>query len=102
MKFKYVFIVCLILAILMIGAVNATDTISEDVVSNEDDTPLEITDNNVYMAGENSFSNLDDEIKNTSKSLATIHICIFCLHDLHDSLDLSWCFRGAFVVNDKL
>ena len=69
MKFKYVFIVGLILAILMIGVVNATDTISEDVVSNEDDTPLEITDNNVYMAGENSFSNLEDEIKNTGKSL---------------------------------
>ncbi len=69
MKFKYVFIMGLILAILMIGAVNATDTISKDVVSNEDGTPLEITDNNVYMAGENSFSNLDDEIKNTSKSL---------------------------------
>lgn len=47
----------------MIGVVNKTDTISEDVVSNEDDTPLEITDNNVYMAGENSFSNLEDEIK---------------------------------------
>ena len=62
-NFIYVFIVGLILAILMIGVVNKTDTISEDVVSNEDDTPLEITDNNVYMAGENSFSNLEDEIK---------------------------------------
>ena len=69
MKFKYVFIMGLILAILMVGAVNATDTISKDVVSNDKDASLEITDNNVYMAGENSFSNLDDEIKNTGKSL---------------------------------
>ena len=48
MKFKYMFIAGLILAILMVGAVSATDTISEDIISDADDTPLEITDNDVY------------------------------------------------------
>ena len=59
----------LILAILMVGAVSATDTISEDIISDADDTPLEITENDVYTTGENSFSNLTDEIKNTGTSL---------------------------------
>jgi hypothetical protein len=44
MKFKYVLIASLILAILIVGAVSATDTISEDNISDTDDTPLEITD----------------------------------------------------------
>ncbi|WP_405290190.1 C1 family peptidase [Methanobrevibacter sp.] len=69
MKFKIMFIMGLILAIIMVGAVSATDTISEDIVSDEGDTSLEITDNEVYTAGESSFSNLTVEIKNTGKSL---------------------------------
>ena len=59
----------LILTILMVGAVSATDTISEDIVSDADDIPLESTDNDVYTTGESSFSNLTDEIKNTGTSL---------------------------------
>ena len=59
----------LILAILMVGAVSATDTISEDIISDADEVPLEITENDVYTTGENSFSNLTDEIKNTGTSL---------------------------------
>ena len=69
MKFRYMFVMGLILAILMVGAVSATDTISEDVVSDADDAPLEIADNEVYATGESSFSNLTDEIKNTGMSL---------------------------------
>ena len=57
------------LAILMVGAVSATDTISEDIVSDADDTPLEITDNDVYTTKESSFSNLSDEIENAGMSL---------------------------------
>ena len=69
MKFTIMFIMGLIIAIIMVGAVSATDTISEDIVSDEGDTSLEITDNEVYTAGESSFSNLTVEIKNTGKSL---------------------------------
>ena len=69
MKFKYVLIASLMLAILVVGAVSATDTISEDIISDSDDTPLEITDNDVYTTKESSFSNLSDEIENTGMSL---------------------------------
>ena len=69
MKFKYVLIASLMLAILVVGAVSATDTISEDIISDADDTPLEITDNDVYTTKESSFSNLSDEIENTDTSL---------------------------------
>ena len=69
MKFKYVLIASLMLAILVVGAVSATDTISEDIISDSDDTPLEITDNDVYTTKESSFSNLSDEIENTGTSL---------------------------------
>ena len=51
MKFKYMFIASLILAILMVGAVSATDTISEDNISDADDDTLEITENDVYTTG---------------------------------------------------
>ena len=47
-------IASLILTILVIGAVSATDTLCEDII---------------YTAGENSFSNLTDEIENTGTSL---------------------------------
>ena len=61
------------LAILMVGAVSATDTISEDIVSDANDTPLEITDNDVYTTKESSFSNLSDEIENAGMSLDLNH-----------------------------
>ena len=77
MKFKYMFIASLILAILMVGAVSATDTISEDNISDADDDTLEITDNNIYTTGEKSFTNLDDEIKNTGISLDLNHDYVF-------------------------
>ena len=69
MKFKCMLIASLMLAVLMVGAVSATDTISEDIVSVVDDDHLEITDNDVYTTGESSFSNLTDEIENTGTSL---------------------------------
>ena len=73
MKFKCMLIASLMLAVLMVGAVSATDTISEDIVSDVDDDHLEITDNDVYTAGESSFSNLTDEIENTGTSLDLNH-----------------------------
>lgn len=69
MESKYIFIVCFILAIFMVGAVSATDTVSEDIISDVEDTPLEITDNDVYTTGESSFYNLTGEIENAGKSL---------------------------------
>ena len=64
MKLKYYMtIVTLILAILMVGAVSATDQIYEDIISDEDDATLEIEENDDYTNGKNSFSNLSDEIK---------------------------------------
>ena len=66
-------IASLMLAVLMVGAVSATDTISEDIVSDVDDDHLEITGNDVYTAGESSFSNLTDEIENTGTSLDLNH-----------------------------
>ena len=69
MKFKCMFIMGLILAILMVGAVSATDTLSEDILSDADDTSLEITGNEVYTTGETSFTNLTEEIKNAGASL---------------------------------
>ncbi|WP_296800937.1 C1 family peptidase [uncultured Methanobrevibacter sp.] len=73
MKFKCMLIASLMLAVLMVGAVSATDTISEDIVSDVDDDHLEITGNDVYTAGESSFSNLTDEIENTGTSLDLNH-----------------------------
>ena len=62
-------IVGLALAILMAGAVSATDQISEDIISDVDDATLRIEETDVYTSGENSFSNLSDEIKSAGESL---------------------------------
>ena len=62
MKFKYVLIVSLILAIFMVGAVSATDTISGDIISDVDDASLEFNQNYIYTTEECSFSDLADEI----------------------------------------
>lgn len=62
MKFKYVLIVSLILAIFMVGAVSATDTISGDIISDVDDASLEFNLNYIYTTEECSFSDLADEI----------------------------------------
>jgi hypothetical protein len=40
MKFKYVLIASLMLAILVVGAVSATDTISEDIISVQPENPF--------------------------------------------------------------
>lgn len=47
MESKCIFIVGLILTILMAGTVSATDTVSENFISDADDAPLEITGNDV-------------------------------------------------------
>ena len=50
MGFKKAILVLLLLIILTMGAASATDTISEDIISDADDTPLEITDNDFYIS----------------------------------------------------
>ncbi len=69
MKFKYVLMASLILTGLMVGAVCAADTISEDVISGEEEISLEIADNDLILTGESSFSNLADEIESAGESL---------------------------------
>lgn len=69
MKVRYMIIVSLILAILMVGAVSATDQLSEDIISDEDDATLQIEENDIYKSGENSFSNLSNEIEGAGASL---------------------------------
>ena len=68
MESKYIFIVYLILSILMVGAVSATEQFLK-VSSLMRDTPLEIRDKDVYTTGESSFYNLNDQIKNAGVSL---------------------------------
>lgn len=68
MKSKYIVVMGLILAIIMVGAVSATDTVSEDIVS-DDDIPLEIKGADVYTTGKSSFTNLTDEIETAGESL---------------------------------
>ena len=69
MKVRYMIIVSLILAILMVGTVSATDRLSEDIISDADDATLQIEENDVHKSGENSFSNLNNEIEGAGVSL---------------------------------
>ena len=71
MKVLKIMIVMLVL-IMSVGAVFATDDISNELAGDGQDT-LEITQDNVYATGESSFSNLADEIENADKSLDLSH-----------------------------
>ena len=62
MRFKFVLMASLILAIMMIGAVSATDTLFEEITSEGSDA-LEIGQTNIYTASETgSFNDLEKDI----------------------------------------
>ena len=63
MKVLKIIIVMLVL-IMSVGAVCATDDISDEIISDDGQDTLEITQYDIYMTGESSFSNLADEIEN--------------------------------------
>ena len=71
MKFKYILIASLILAILMVSTVNAEDTVSDDIISDNDDNAVEITQDEINTETENTktFADLYYEISNASDVL---------------------------------
>ncbi|WP_407423644.1 C1 family peptidase [Methanobrevibacter sp.] len=69
MKFKFVLIAGLILAIMMTGAASATDTLCEEIAS-EDSDALEIGQTNIYAATETgSFNDLEKDINGSGNVL---------------------------------
>ena len=54
MKFKYVLMASLILAILMVSAVSANDTVSQDIISDNGDNALETAENEIYTETESA------------------------------------------------
>ena len=68
MKIMKIMIVMLIL-IMSVGVVCAADDISDEIISDDGQDTLEITQYDIYTTGESSFSNLADEIENAGTSL---------------------------------
>ena len=68
MKIMKIMIVMLIL-IMSVGVVCAADDISDEIISDDGQDTLEITQNYIYTTGESSFSNLTDEIENAGTTL---------------------------------
>ena len=68
MKFKLYFIASLILAILMVSAVSANDTVSQDIISDNDDNSLEITQDKINTETETTktFTDLYVDISNAT------------------------------------
>ncbi len=68
MKSKYFFIASLILAILMVSAVSANDTVSQDITSDNDDNSLEITQDEINAETETAktFTDLYNDISNAT------------------------------------
>ena len=68
MKFKLYFIASLILAILMVSAVSANDTVSQDIISDNDDNSLEITQDKINTETETAktFMDLYKDISNAT------------------------------------
>ena len=59
----------MLILIMSVGVVCAADDISDEIISDDGQDTLEITQNYIYTTGESSFSNLTDEIENTGTSL---------------------------------
>ena len=59
----------MLVLIMSVGAVCATDDISDEIISDGGQDTLEITQNDIYTTGESSFSNLADEIENAGTTL---------------------------------
>ena len=59
----------MLILIMSMGVVCAADDISDEIISDDGQDTLEITQYDIYMTGESSFSNLADEIENAGTSL---------------------------------
>ena len=59
----------MLVLIMSVGAVCAADDISDEIISDDGQDTLEITQNYIYTTGESSFSNLTDEIENAGTTL---------------------------------
>ena len=59
----------MLILIMSVGVVCAADDISDEIISDDGQDTLEITQYDIYMTGESSFSNLADEIENAGTSL---------------------------------
>ena len=68
MKILNIVIVMLVL-IMSVGAVCAADDISDEIISDDGQDTLEITQDEIYATGESSLSNLADEIENAGATL---------------------------------
>ena len=68
MKILNIMIVMLVL-IMSVGAVCAADDISDEIISNDSQDTLKITQDDIYSDSEYSFTNLTDEIKNADRFL---------------------------------
>ena len=61
--------IVILVLILSVGAVCAADDTSDEIISDDGQDTLEITQKDIYTTGESSFSNLADEIENASTTL---------------------------------
>ena len=68
MKMLKIMIVMLVL-IMSVGAVCAADDISDEIISNDGQDTLEITQNDIYTTEESSFSDLTEKIENADTAL---------------------------------
>ena len=59
----------MLILIMSMGVVCAADDISDEIISDDGQDTLEITQYDIYTTGESSFSNLADEIENAGTSL---------------------------------
>ena len=59
----------MLILIMSVGTVCAADDISDEIISDDGQDTLEITQNYIFTTGESSFSNLTDEIENAGTTL---------------------------------
>ena len=68
MKILKIMIVMLVL-IMSVGAVCAADDTSDEIISNDGQDTLEITQDDIYTTEESSFSDLTEKIENADTAL---------------------------------
>ena len=61
--------IVLLVLIMSVGAVCAADDISDEIISNDSQDTLEITQDDIYTADEPSFADLTKEIENACTTL---------------------------------
>lgn len=98
MKFKLILIVSLILAILSIGAVSASDTLYEDSVLDADNCTLEIGEKNIYSTDDvGSFTDLMNDIRNSGDVFDVERDYIF--NDETDEENSVVISKNNFIIN---